>query len=81
MSAEPADFSMKLIAELEVLAAIVREPLTIVEVLSPVVVSKVILAAVPLVLAAKISAPLWLMSLFEVKVIFEPLAPLILPIW
>ena len=71
---------MKLIAEVDVLAAIVNTPLTIEDVLSPVVVSKVILAALPLVLATKMSAPLWLISLLEMKLMFDPLAPLILPI-
>ena len=40
-----------------------------------------ILAAVPLVFAAKLIAPFWLIVLFETKVIFEPLAPVMAPVW
>ena len=77
---DPADLPMKLIAEPELPAAIVKLPITIEESLLPVVVSKVILAAVPLVLAVKLMAPIWLISLFEVKLMLEPLRAVMMPL-
>ena len=35
--------------------------------------------AVPLVFAAKVIAPFWLILLLEIKLIFEPLTPVIAP--
>ena len=49
-------------------------PAVMVEFLLPLVVSYKMVDAVPLVLAANVSAPVWLMMLFEVKVILPPLA-------
>ena len=57
----------------------VKVPVVTFEVLSPLVVLKVTLSATPLVLAAKAIVPFWLMSLLEMKVMFDPLAPVIVP--
>ena len=57
----------------------VKVPVATFEVLSPLVVLKVMFSATPLVLAAKTIVPFWLMSLLEIKLIFEPLAPVIVP--
>ena len=53
---------------------IVRVPPVIVDVLVPRVVSYVTVDALPLVLAARLMAPVWLMMLLEVKLILLPLA-------
>ena len=76
----PADLAMKLIAELELPEAIVKFPTAIEEFALPVVVSNVILAAVPLVLGVKLMVPIWLMSLFEVKLMLEPLRAVMAPL-
>ena len=78
---DPEDLAIKLIAKLEVLVAIVKLPVVIVEFKLPVVVSKVMLASAPLVLAAKVRAPIWLISLLDVKLILEPLRAVIVPDW
>ena len=59
----------------------VRLPLLMVEFLLPVVVLYVTLEDAPLLLAAKAIAPLWVILLFEIKLMLDPLAPLIAPLW
>ena len=60
---------------------ILKDPAVIVEALLPAVTLYVILAAVPLVLATRVIAPSWVILLFEIKLIFEPLAAVIAPDW
>ena len=67
-------------AAFEVPAATVTTPALILEVLLPAVVLNVIFAIAPLVLASKLIAPFWSMSLLEMKLILEPLTPVIVPI-
>ena len=76
----PADFITKLMS-LDEPAVSVKAPETIVDALVPLVVSYVNVAVLPVVLAAKVMAPFWLMILFEVKVMSEPLAPVMAPDW
>ena len=57
----------------------VTGPVEILEVLSPVVVSTMMFAAIPLVLATSAIVPFRSISLFDIKLILEPFAPVTVP--
>ena len=77
--AEPLDLSNRLISLLDVAALTVTVPIVTAEALVPVVASKMMLEAVPLVLAVLAIVPVCVILLFEVSVRLEPLARLTAP--